>query len=289
MDLNIPTEVLRSYVAIADTGSFTKAADQVFRTQSAVSQQVTKLEQSLGKALFVREGRQIRFTEEGQTFLGYARRILKLHDEALTVISEPDLEGHVRFGIPDDYAIKYLPPILSTFTEGFPKVDLEVFCRATTELLALPEDQAPDISLISCAPDRPEAETVRTERTIWATSARHFVHEQDPLPVALYESGCLVRQAVLESLDQQGRAYRTVYSSPSHTGLICAVESGMAVTALAKSTMPDNFRMLGPEEGFPELPSFDIGIVRKRRKQSPAVESFANHVIRCFRDGLIPE
>jgi DNA-binding transcriptional LysR family regulator len=86
-----------------------------------------------------------------------------------------------------------------------------------------------------------------------------------------------------------GRACRTVYSSPSHTGLICAVESGVAVTALAKSTIPDSFRMLGPEEGFTELPSFDIGIIRTQREQSPAVDSFAAHVIRCFRDGLIPK
>jgi len=289
MDVNIPTEVLRSYVAIADTGSFTQAAERVFRTQSAISQQVNKLEQTVGKELFVRDGRKIKLTTDGDAFLGYARRILKLHDEAVSAITEPDLEGHIKFGIPDDYAIKYLPPILSSYTAAYPKVDLEVYCRPSTELLKMKGREAPDISVISQGPNRPIDEVVRSERTIWATSAKHFVHERDPLPVALYEPGCVVRQSVLEALDKHGRAYRMVYSSASHTGLIAAVESGIAVTAIAKSTLPDSLRILGPEDGFPTLPSFDIGIMRKEKGRSNVAESLAQHISHCFREGLIPE
>lgn len=289
MDINIPTDVLRTYVAIADTGSFTQAADRVFRTQSAVSQRVNRLEQAVGKALFVREGRAVRLTTDGGALLGYARRILKLHDEALTVIGEPDVEGQVRFGIPDDYAIKYLPPILSTYAAAYPRVELEVYCRPTTELLEMTGPGAPDICLISGGHGRPETEMVRSERTIWATSEKHFVHEEDPLPIALYEPGCVVRQSVLESLDKQGRAYRMVYSSASHIGLICAVQSGIAVTAMAKSTLPDDLRVLGAEDGFPTLPSFDIGLIRNQKGISNAAESLATHIVHCFKDGLIPE
>ena len=234
MDINIPTEVLRSFVAIADTGSFTQAADRVFRTQSAVSQQVTKLEQSFGKQLFSRQGRSVRLTADGDSLLGYARRILKLHDEAVSVISEPDVEGHVKFGIPDDYAIKYLPPILTTFAKACPRVELEILCAPTTELIKLKGAGCPDVSLVTCYISNLETEIVRREATIWTTSARHFSHEQDPVPLALFEEGCRVRQAALESLDRVGRSYRMAYSSPSHTGLICAVQAGLAVTALAK-------------------------------------------------------
>ena len=176
---------------------------------------------------------------------------------AVDAITEPDLEGDVKLGIPDDYAIKYLPPILSTYTTAYPKVDLEVYCRPSTELLKMKGYEAPDISIISEGPNRPIDEIVRSERIIWATSARDFVHERDPLPVALYEPGCVIRQSVLDALAKQGRAYRMVDSSASHTGLLTAVEPG-----IAKSMLPNSLQILGPKEGFPNLPSFDIGIMR---------------------------
>lgn len=189
MDANIPTDVLRSFVAIADTGSFTQAATQVFRTQSAVSQQINKLEDIVGRPVFLREGRSITLTTEGDSLLAYARRILKLHDEALAAIAEPDVEGIVRFGMPDDYVARFMPPILSRFARQYPRVQVELTCESSIKLAGKIADEVIDIALITVMPGLPRAEIVRRETVHWATSPHHLVHEEDPLPIAVFEPG----------------------------------------------------------------------------------------------------
>lgn len=189
MDVNIPTEVLRSLVAIADTGSFTRAAEQVFRTQSAVSQQVTKLEENLGRALFERDGRRVRPTPEGESLLAYARRILKLHDEAIATLVEPDVEGTVRFGIPDDFAGRFLSPILSGFARLHPRVQIELTIAPSKILAPMVSDKRIDAAVVSNTAEELRAEVLRRESVHWATSPHHMIHEANPLPVAVFEPG----------------------------------------------------------------------------------------------------
>lgn len=189
MDINLPTDVLRSFVAVADTGSFTQAASRVFRTQSAISQQIQRLETSVGQTLLLREGRNTRLTAEGESLLGYARRILKLHDEAVSAIAEPDMEGVVRFGIPDDYAARFLPPILTSFAASYPRVKLELLCEPSTQLVPAIENGSLDVAIISWRQGMPQPEVVRREHGAWATSKDHLVHEDTVLPVALFEPG----------------------------------------------------------------------------------------------------
>ncbi|MDA0239905.1 MAG: LysR family transcriptional regulator [Proteobacteria bacterium] len=189
MDINLPTDVLRSFVAVADTGSFTQAAGRVFRTQSAVSQQIQRLEASIGQTLLLREGRHARLTAEGESLLGYARRILKLHDEAVSAIAEPDMEGVVSFGMPDDYAAGFLPPILTSFAASYPRVRLELICEPSSQLVPAIQSGALDVAIISWRQGMPQPEVVRREHGAWATSKEHLVHEEDVLPVALFEPG----------------------------------------------------------------------------------------------------
>jgi DNA-binding transcriptional LysR family regulator len=122
MPLNLDTDLLRTFVAIADSGSFTRAGELVHRTQSAVSMQVKRLEEALGKPVFQRQGRTVALTAEGEALLGYARRILKLHEEAVATLTRPDLVGTVRIGIPDDYVMRFLPGILTRFAQAYPRV-----------------------------------------------------------------------------------------------------------------------------------------------------------------------
>lgn len=287
MDINIPTDVLRTFVAIADTGSFTHAASQVFRTQSAVSQQVSKLEQTVGRSLFSREGRSVKLTSDGDEFIGYARRILKLHDEAVSVFTEPHLEGLVRFGIPDDYVEAYLPRILSSSAEAFPRIQFEIECQSSDDLVKEFNKERLDILLITHRTGFPKGESVSRQSVVWIASPTHFVHEEDPLPVALFESTCPVRQAVLEKLDKMGRNYRLAYSSPNHAGLTAAVKAGLAVTALARCTVPAGLRELTPEEGFPPLPASQLNLLHRGNKDQ-VVSRVADHILDCFNNGTIP-
>jgi len=287
MDINIPTDVLRTFVAIADTGSFTQAADQVFRTQSAVSQQVNKLEKTIGKDLFSREGRSVKLTPDGNEFIGYARRILKLHDEAISVFAEPHLEGLVRFGIPDDYVEAYLQRILSSSAEAFPRIQFEIECQSSEELVEKLDQGRLDIALITNRPGFPKGDIVSRQAVVWVTSPTHFAHEEDPMPVALFETTCPVRQAVLEKLDKMGRNYRLAYSSPNHAGLTAAVKAGLAVTALARCAVPAGLRELTPDEGFPSLPASPLSLLR-RDTPTNAIERVADHILDCFNNGTIP-
>ena len=286
MDVTIPIDLLRSFVAIADTGSFTTAAQRVFRTQSAVSQQMKKLEQSVGKALFERNGRAVRLTREGEAVLAYGRRILSLHDEAVAVIAEPEVNGMVRFGMPDDFVAKFLPPILESCMRLFPRLQIEMSCLPSVELIAARERGDLDVAVVSVRPGVSDAEFLCQEEAFWVTSPRHLVHEEKPLPLALFDASCPCHQSVCTLLDRERRDYRLVYSSPSHAGLVCAVQAGIAVSALTRSALPQGLRVLGQEDGFPPLPSVTLGLLRGTA-MSDAAARFADHVAQRFRSDAL--
>lgn len=162
----IDTELLRTFVAIADYGGFTRAAEMVNRTQSAVSMQMKRLEEDvLQRAVFERDGRQVRLTAEGQILLGYARRILKLHGEVMNTLRQPHMVGSVRIGTPDDYVMRFLPGILSRFAQAYPLVQVEVHCDSSAQLL---QRQDLDLTIVTRKPGDDIGEFLRQERIVWA-------------------------------------------------------------------------------------------------------------------------
>ena len=283
MSATLDIDLLRTFVAFADTGSFTGAARLVHRTQSAVSMQMRRLEAIVGKSVFDRDGRQMVLTADGKTLLGYARRILTLHEEAITRFSEPDLAGTVRVGTPDDYADSLLPVLFSRFAEAYPRVHLEIRCEQSPQLLSALEEGKLDLALISRDPGSTEGVVLRSEPLIWATSPSHVVHEQDPVPLALFLQDCKFHQWALKALDAVGRSYRIAYTSPSLSALHAAVSSGLAVTAIAQSSMTPEMRRLGEKDGFPPLPMVDIALVRGKQAHSGAGSRLADHMVDCFR------
>src|SRR5918992_1328032 len=139
-------DLLRTLVAIADTGSFNRAARAVFRTPSAVSMQMKKLEDHVGRPLFAKDGRSVILTPDGESLVGYGRRILKLAEEALQRFRAPEIQGTIKLGTPDDYAVRFLPEILARFAASHPNVEVDVFCMPSRELLALLDENAVDIA-----------------------------------------------------------------------------------------------------------------------------------------------
>lgn len=286
MHADLNPDLLRTFVAIADTGSFTRAAGKVHRTQSAVSMQVKRLEQTVRQPLFERDGRSVRLTGAGESLIGYARRMLRLQDEALSALMEPDMEGSVCIGTPEEYATRFMPGILSGFAQAHPRVQVELRCRPSSVLVSEVDAGEIDLGLITycCDSGRNGTEVVWREPAVWATSAQHMAHEENPVRLALFEPGCLWRRWALDAMDAAGRDYRIGYSSPSFAGLQAAVLAGQAVTVLCRGNLTEGLRELTPEEGFPPLPMVEIGLERAPGLASMAAESLGRHIVQAFRD-----
>lgn len=269
---------LHTFIAIADSGSFTRAADEVHRTQSAVSMQMRRLEERLGKTLFEKEGRTNRLTEDGERLLTYARRLLRLNRETLAAFDDASLEGQIRVGTPDDYADRFLPEIMARFARSNPRVELSIICEPTVNLLEHIKRGTLDIALITHDSDKGSAEVVRREPLLWVTSANHSIHQEDVLPIAVGRTTCMWRRSACDMLDRMGRDYRIQFTSWSATVVIAAVLSGQAVSILPECALRPGMRILGEADGFGPLPDVRIGIVRGNSSQPEVVEAFARHI-----------
>jgi len=254
--MNLPVDFLRTFVRVADLGSFTLAGQDVGRTQSAVSQQIKKLEEQVGRPLVDRSARELALTPAGESLLPYARRMVKTHDEAVSTLSEPDMTGRVRMGILDDFAPYALPPILEAFAAEHPRVQLDVRCEYSSQtLIALFESGELDLTVDTTGVKSiPEARIIGRDPLVWVASRTHLTHERSPLPVAVFDKNCLYRQWALAALDNAGKPYRICYTSPSVSGVLAAVVAGMAVAPVGLSAVPSEVLILGEEHGVPPLP-----------------------------------
>jgi DNA-binding transcriptional LysR family regulator len=205
-------------VAIAETGSFTTAASAVFRTPSAVSMQIKRLEELLGRAVFVRDARSVSLTIDGEMLLGYARRMLALNREAVSKFIMPDISGVVRLGSPDDFGERVLPHVLKRFAQSHPSVAVDVVIDQSSNLKRRLADRTLDMAILTCqgssAP--PGGEILLTEPIVWAGAKGGCAHLREPLPVSIWEEGCAWREGALAALGREGRNYRVAYMS-AHT------------------------------------------------------------------------
>lgn len=273
---------LRSLIAIADTGSFTRAAEVVFKTQSAVSMQMKRLEEQLGRPIFAKEGRSSKLTEDGERLLDYARKIVRLSGDCLATFSDAVLSGRVRLGVPDDYADRYLPEILVRFTKSHPKVEVTVVCEPTPMLVERVQGGDLDLAIISLSFTRESAEVVRHERLLWVTSAHHAPHEELPLPLALGRPTCSWRQAATERLEAAGRPFRVLYASWNSAAVGAAVLSGLAVGVLPESAVRSGMRVLGPSDGFPPLPEVRIALLRNKLADGAIINALASQIVQSL-------
>ncbi len=270
---------LRTFVAIADTGSFTRAAEAVHKTQSAVSMQMKKLEERIGRPIFARDGRASKLTDDGARLADYARRIIRLNGEAMASFADFELAGHVRLGLPDDYADRYLPEILARFSDSNPRVEVTVVCEPTPMLANRIAAGDLDLAIITHVESKGRAQIIRTERLLWVTSARHAVHEARPLPLALGRPDCSWRHAATLRLDDGALPYRVLYASWNSTAVGAAVLAGLAVSVLPESALRPGMRVLGPSDGFPALPSCKIALLRNGFEPSRLADALADLIV----------
>lgn len=272
---------LQAFAAVVDTSSFTLAAKYLCRTQSAVSMQLRKLEDATGKQLLVRDNRSLRLTEEGEVLLGYARRMIRLNEDALVALDQPFEEGHVRLGLPDDYAEFFLPEVLSRFALAYPRVQLEVIGALSGPLQDMIESGKLDVALITRQPNRPAGKILRRERLVWTGSRRRQVHEETPLPLALFPEGCVFRGHALAALDAHSIPWRIAYASQSFAGGKLAVSGGLALTVMAQSMVPPDWRTFGKQDGLPQLPEFEIALHKASGKLPKAAKLLESQLIEC--------
>lgn len=277
----IDSELLRTFVAIADQGGYTRAAEQVNRTQSAVSMQMKRLEEDVvQRSLFQRNGRQMLLTAEGELLLGYARRILRLQGEALNSLRAPHMIGLVRIGTPDDYVTRFLPGVLARFAQAFPLVQVEMHCEPSFQLL---QRQDLDLTIVTREPGKEIGQLLRQEEVVWAQAENAMLHERSTLPLAMFNADCFCRNWACNALDTLNRDYRVAYSSPSLSAILAVVGAGLAITAQLRSLIPADMRIIGKEEGLPDMPMASIVLLRNPRSQSPVTECLAEHIAEGFR------
>jgi DNA-binding transcriptional LysR family regulator len=275
----LDVDQLRTFIAIVESGSFTRAADVVHKTQSAVSMQMKRLEERLERPIFTRDGRASKLTEDGERLLDYARRIVRLNVEAVAAFSDAELSGRVRLGVPDDYVDRYLPEIMARFSRAYPGAELSVICEPTVDLTERVDAGELDLAITTnCDPSR-AAEIFRRERLLWVTSNRHSIHVEERLPLALGRPSCSWRRMALEALEGVARPYRLLYSSSNAGAVAAAVLAGLAVSVLPESGLRPGMRVLNPADGFPELPSCRIGLLRNAHERSALADALAEHII----------
>ena len=278
MSRSLDIDLLRSFVAIAETGVLGRAAVRVGRTQSALSMQMQKLEGIVGQPLLYRTGRGVTLTATGERLLVRAGELLRKHDEALAELSGRQLSGVLRFGCPDDYAVVFLPYLLQSFASLHPQVQLEVACAPTPRLHELLARHAIDLALVSVAGDSPGADVIRHEPLVWVAQRGAAAAFLDPLPLALGAPDALDHLLPRRALEAAGRAYRLAYASSSLTGLVGMARSGQAVIVLTRTAVPDDLQILTPDQGLPDLPSVGVTLAFGRDEPTALTAAFAAHV-----------
>jgi DNA-binding transcriptional LysR family regulator len=254
--------LLRSFVSVVDAGGFTRAGERVHRTQSTVSQQIRRLEETFGRPLLHRDGKRITPTEGGERLLSYARRLLALAEEARDVVSRPTGDGVVRLGIPEDFAAYRLTEMLSDFARSRPGLRLHVRCGKSARLRRALERRDLDLALLKRDMEETGGIAAWPERLHWITSRRHPIDfRRDSLPLAVFEQGCLYRNRAINALETVGRAWHIAYTSPNVFGIQAAVSAGLGVSILPEVAILPDHSILVAGDGFPSITDTEVALV----------------------------
>lgn len=251
--LNLDLDLLRTFVAVADLNTFAAAAAAVCRTQSAVSQQMQRLEQLVGKELFARHGRNKLLTEHGIQLLGYARKILRFNDEACTSLMFSNIQGVLTIGASDECADTILPFLLNRISAVYPKIALDVRVKRTPYILDMLENNEVDLAVSTYRPAPFESLTLRRSPTHWYCAAEYVLQKGDPLPLVLLEEPSALRDTVIHTLNAADIPWRMAYVASTLAAVKAAVKAGLGITARPVEMMSPDLRVLGQFDGLPPL------------------------------------
>jgi DNA-binding transcriptional LysR family regulator len=284
MSRRLDPDLLRSFLTVADAGSFSGAARTLNLTQSAVSLHVKRLEERLGARLFERTSRRVSITPEGGVLVPYARRLIQLEEAAEAAIGRIGQGPTVRLGISEEQADAYLPRVLPAFADAFPEVSVQVVCDLSPHLVAMLRQGELDLALvIRHLDDPPAAEVLAIERLVWIAGPGLDLSPETELPLAFNPEGCAFRARALEALTRQDRPWRIRYESQNPTGLNVAVAAGQALTVKAARSVPPRCFVPGPEAKLPDLSPALVNLHRAPTAMTPAHEAFADLLVEAVR------
>ncbi|MEY9593269.1 DNA-binding transcriptional LysR family regulator [Bradyrhizobium yuanmingense] len=255
-------ELLRSFVSVVEAGGFTRAGERVHRTQSTVSQQIKRLEEDVGQVLLHRDGKDVRPTEAGERLLSYARRLLSLAEEARDVLRQPDSDGAIRLGIPEDFAAYRLAKLLGAFSRSHPGLRLDVRADQSKHLARDLQRGELDLALYKREAGAKDAIAVWPERVHWVTSKSHPVDVNVPsVPLIGFPLGCIYRAGAIHALETAGRAWHTAYTSSSLAGIQAAVAAGMGLSILSEMAIQTDHRVLTAKDGFAPINKTEVALM----------------------------
>lgn len=274
--INLDLDLLRTFVAVADLNTFAAAAAAVCRTQSAVSQQMQRLEQIVGRELFARHGRNKLLTEHGIQLLGYARKILRFNDEACASLKYSNDQERLTLGVTEDTAESLLPFVLNRITALYPSLQVDVRINNNDTILRLLENREIDVALTTQAMDHFEQLVLRTSPTLWFCAADFAFTQGEALPLVVQNEGELFREIATEALDKHRTPWRLAYVANSKAAINVAVKSGLGATVRPAEMLTPELRVLGAAEGLPLLPDTQYLLCRCADEESDFIRSLFN-------------
>ena len=279
---NLDIALLRSFVAVAETGQMTAAAKVVNRSQGAVSQQIMRLEQAVGRTLFERRKNQIaRLTPEGEKLLGKAHRLLAMNDAVVADMQEADFSGEVKLGVPHDVVGVLMPPILRTFRQQHPNVLITLVSDVTKTLRALLRDGTIDLTLTTELEPAERGDWLLTDSLVWVGARDGEAGYRRPLSVALGKEDCGFRAVAVKALNNARIKWRPICQVGSLEPVFATLESDVAVAPFLSRTVPQRL-MIIRDAGLPPLPSFHINLRMPSSGRSAVTDELARHLRDAF-------
>ena len=279
---HLDSTLLRTFIAVVETGSMSEAAARIHRTQSATSLQIKRLEQTLGRPVFVRHGRGVRLTRAGEALLPVARDVTARLDVALRDFTAQDLGGHLRIGLPDDHSQIRLAKIVAEFAMAYPQVELEVTCALSARFPEALKKGDLDLAVYEVETPGPGETPLMRDETCWAMADGADLLALDPVPVALFDRDCWWRDIALASLQNSDRNWRVIYSSQSVAGVTAAVQAGVAIGLLGRATLPAGLQALGRSENFEPTPPSCLVLATSAAQDTPARAGMVGTICREF-------
>ena len=285
-DLSI--DQLRTLVTIADTNSFTLAAQKLFRTQPALSLQIKRLEEHVGMPLLERKGRTIEVTEAGEVLVDYARRILDLNEEAIAKLSLTEAEGRVRIGVLEEVAVGPLVDLLTKFGRLCTKVELELVVDTSWKLSGMIKNNELCLAVANLQFSNGYTTPLWEENYVWVHHKDYDFLKEDSIPIVMDSTGypCIIREKGLEMLHSIGKSWHFTFSSYSLTALKAAIQAGLGVGFIAQSAVTDDMCQLEPGEGFHSILPTTIGLYRSAEASAPAVDTLSDFLIDHLKASL---
>jgi DNA-binding transcriptional LysR family regulator len=282
--IDLDSNLLRCFVAVADTRGFTAAGDLIGLSQSGISVRIRNLEARLGRRLLDRNSRSVELTEAGELFLGYARRMIDLNDEAVGRLRAGSAEGRLRLGIADYAIARFLPNVLGRFARLQPGVKMELRTGLSADLRPAYDHGELDVAIVARGQIFKGGELLYRDQIMWVASPNFELRLDSPIPIATLPGFCSIRRLSLQALDRAGVGWEVVYVSTSTAGVLAAVQGGLGIAAIEGSTFHSSLRQLGEEDGLPRLPKSEIAIHVREETPPPSCQAFVEFITQELKE-----